>query len=729
MDNSLLLSRTNYFLTASDIDEQFVRSYIDELRTLIIEHNTHYYITANPLISDGEYDQLFALLVSRENRFPELITAQSPTQRLVGQKIDWFSSAAHLAEMSSLQNTYSAEDIIKRDEWLKRIQQKQDIADRSYIGEPKLDGMSVEIVYEFWSFVRAVTRGDGEQGEDITEHAKLLIWLPFFIEWLKTNPVIAFRGEIVMPKEAFSSLATTLTTSWTTFANPRNATAGTLRQLDTSLVKKRWLTVRVYDILYSEWTLSCINAQEQFHLFRERWLPIVDWMSTFSSIQEVVAWCTSPQTQQRAQDEEIELDGLVIKIVDFSTREQFWSTNHHPKRAIAYKFPAQQIVTQLEEVHFQVGRTGILTPVAQLTPVKLSGVTISRASLHNRAFIQERWLRVGDRVMIQRSGEVIPYIVSTLSDRRTGNEKEIIQPTHCPVCQHAVYLDDRALALWCGNISCDAQIKQRLEYAVSKNCLDISWLGPSLIEQLVNVGLLHTIADIFTLFTPEKKQMLRWLPGVADKKITQLEKEVFAHLPYQLRSVVNALGIRHIGEVGSRDLVEVYFSIKEASQRSVNSFVTYCLDEQTITWIHWFGKEMVASLQTFFLDTSNLAVLKQLEEAAVIDRNTGSQKKYSDLLAQIHIVITWSFDLSRDEIKKYLEAHGAIVQNTVTSTTDVLLVGEWWWSKREAAEKWWVSCLNSADFFQRFDLSPRKKQDSTVTEQQWVHIQQTSLFW
>jgi len=728
MDSSLLVSRTIYFLSKSITDEQLIRKYIVELSELIIDHNKHYYVTADPLISDHEYDQLFSLLKDREERFPELIVSESPTQALVGQKIDWYSTAHHLAEMISLQNTYSGKDITKWDEWLRRIKQKNEIADRSYIIEPKLDGMSVEIVYEFGFFVRAVTRGDGQVGENITEHAKLLAWLPLFIAWLRTTSTISLRGEIVIPKQAFLWLWDTLTTSGGSFANARNATAGTLRQLDTSLVKKRWLTVRIYDILYSEWNLSCKNANDQFKLFRERWLPIVEWIQNFSSIDEVTDWCLSPATQKQALEQDIELDGLVIKIQEFAIREQFWSTNHHPKRAIAYKFPAQQIVTQLEEVSFQVWRTWILTPVAHLTPVKLSGVTISRASLHNRAFIQERWLRQWDWVMIQRSGEVIPYIVACLPERRIWNEIEIIQPVSCPVCDHPVYLDDRALALWCGNISCDAQIKQRLEHAVSKQCLNISWLWHSMIDQLVNVWLLHTIADIFTLFSLENKQILRWLPGVAEKKIAHLEKEILWNKPYPLQRVINALGIRHIWEVSSRDLTDTYFSMVPKENRSTDSFFIYCSEELTLNWIFWFGKEMISSLQKFFQDTMNLSVFEQLESYMVIDWSEWSEVKASSRLAWKHIVITWSFNLSREEIKLYLESHGAKVQHAITTTTDILLTGSWWWSKREIAEKLWVTVLSMDELSKQFDLPWRGEEKQSIPKKPIQNTLQSSFF-
>jgi DNA ligase (NAD+) len=627
--------------------------------------------------------------------------------------------------MSSLQNTYSPDDIAKRDEWLRRIQQKQDIPEWTYIVEPKLDGMSVELVYEYGMFTRAVTRWDGESGEDITEHAKQLSGLPKEILALKTISVIAFRGEIVLTKDAFARLTWVMTTSWGTFANARNAAAGTLRQLDTSLVQKRWLTVFVYDILFVDGDIGCASAEDQFALFRTWWLPILDRLSSYTTIQEVMERCSSSETQQIAEQQRVDLDWLVIKIQEFSIRQLFWSTNHHPKWAIAYKFPAQQAITKLEEVSFQVGRTGILTPVAHLTPTQLSGVTISRASLHNRAFIQERWLYIGDRVILQRSGEVIPYIVAGLPERRDGTEKQIEQPKMCPVCAHPVYLDDRALALWCGNTTCDAQIKQRLEHAVSKSCLDIGGLWPSLIESCVNAWLIYTLADLFVLTTSEKKQIMRWLPGVGDKKIARLEEEIAQKKPYALRRVINALGIRHIGEVSARDIASAYMLSSEMHEKNVQEFICYCLQATTIEKIHGFWKEMIASLQHFFQDEDNTSVLTRLDAYDVIDRWSQENNVSSWLLTNIHVVITWSFSATRDEIANFLRTHGATIQPTVNQKTDILLAWVGWWSKRSLAESSWVPILTLEEIYQKFwlpQIAPESRSMPTPS------LQQASLF-
>lgn len=730
MEAKALIDRTMFFLEQASLEEQFVRTHIAELRELLVAHNTRYYQTSDPIISDTAYDELFLLLQTREDAFPDLMSSESPTQRLVGQKLEGFSSVAHLAVMGSLQNTYSAEDIDQRDAWLRRIQQKQDISAWTYIIEPKLDGLSVEIVYEFGVFTRAVTRGDGQMGEDITEHAKQLSWLPRKIQALSWMAAIAFRGEIVIPKDAFLRLASARTTWGTLFANARNAAAGTLRQLDTNLVRERGLEVFIYDVLFHSDPLPCGSAAEQFELFRAWELPIMDWLQTYSSIEDVIQRCGAPATKQHADEQRIDLDGLVVKIQEFTVREQFWSTNHHPKWAIAYKFPAQQIVTQLLDVSFQVGRTGILTPVAHLAPVQLSGVTISRATLHNRAFIQERDLRVSDRVLIQRSGEVIPYILNNIPERREGTEQPVVLPTHCPVCDHPVYLDDRWLALRCGNTACAAQVKQRLEHAVSKSCFSIDWLWPSLIASCVDAWVLKTIADIFVLFTTENKRILRLLPSIGDKKIAHLEKEIAGNVPYPLWKVIHAMGIRHIGEVSSRDLAANYLQDIAVNERSLETFLTYCAAEDLLERIHWFGKEMIASVRLFFADTINRAVFERLATYGVINRHESSEQGSSwGVLSDMHIVLTGSFPISRSELATCLRTHGAIIQESVTAKTTLLIAGVWGGSKRQQAEKWWVSLMSLEQVAMTYtlpELLTLKMSGQQDIPTPWV--QQASLF-
>lgn len=722
-----LIDRTTFFLTQTSHDEQFIRASIGELRSIIKQHNERYYLTSDPVISDGQYDQLFALLKEREEQFPELVTPDSPTQRLVGQTIEWFTSANHTATMGSLQNTYNGEDILKRDEWLRRTQAKEWRPDRTFVIEPKFDGMSVEIVYEFWVFVRAVTRGDGEQGEDITQHALWLRGLPKRIDALQDIETVALRGEIVMPRDAFARLDGTLTTSGSTFANPRNATAGTLRQLDTSLVASRWLEIVVYDLLFTSKPIETItNASERFAALQSRWFAVSDMIIYCTTIQEVVQFCLDEKTKQQAHASRIELDGLVIKINEFTTREQFGATNHHPKRAIAYKFPAQQIATQLLDVTFQVGRTGVLTPVAELAPVNLSGVTISRATLHNRAFIVDRWLMQHDWVVIQRSGEVIPYIVSVLSDRRDGTQKILEQPQHCPVCSHEVILDDQWLTLRCTNTDCDAQRKERLIHTVGKNCLDLWGLGPRLVELFVDAWLLATIADLPELFTAKNKQTMRSLPGVWDKKIDQIEQEFQQKSPWQLRRVVHALGIRHIWEVSARDLVDSWTQTLSGQPWNCTVFLSYVQDTEQLSTIYGFWPEMVASLVAFFHDRTNQLIFSRCDASWMIDWAwTWWFAMQVKPLASLNIVVTWSFGCGRDRLEQYLRDQWATIQAGVSSTTTFVIAGEWGWSKREKAQERGIRIVSLEEFAREWGSQERFYESQSVKPT----VQQASLFW
>lgn len=719
MQEKELIDRSLFFLSHSfDSYEQKI-SAIEELRTLLIEHNRLYYQQAAPCISDVDYDTLFLLLKQREEQYPELIVQNSPTQALVGQKLEWFVSSAHLATMGSLQNTYSPQDIQKRDEGLRRIQIKEWYNDWSFVIEPKFDGMAVEIVYEFGVFVRAVTRGDGEKGEDITAHAYWLWWLPKSIDIFRSIETVALRGEIVMPKEAFTRLEWIRTTSWSSFANPRNATAWTLRQLDTSLVATRWLEIRVYDLLYSSSALVRItNAREWFDFLDMQWFTVSSMLYYCSSINEVIAFCESEQTKQQAMKQSIDLDWLVVKINEFSMRWLFGATNHHPKRAIAYKFPAQQVATQLRDVSFQVGRSGILTPVAQLDPVQLSGVIIQKASLHNWLFIQERDLMLDDRVLLQRSGEVIPYIVACIPERRTWTERQILQPTQCPVCQHTVSYDIVAGGLRCMNSSCSAQLKQRLEYFVSKNCLDISGLWPRMIALCVDAWLLQDVADIFLL--PTKKQQLRTIPGIAEKKIIQLEQEIQKARTVSLDRILTWLSIRHIGSVIAQDIIAHYMQHTPIQKRNYSDFIQTMLDELLLVNINWIWPQIIASLKDFFSDISNVTLFHRLDTLWVLRRWDDVNILASDAL---RVVITGSFVLPRVVIERVLREYGIKVQSSLSAQTSYLIVGDNPGSKYQEAQRLWIASLSREAFL----ASQWIVLDSTMFGWNEI-IQQHSLF-
>lgn len=737
MDSVLLSKETEFFLTNTLYTDKDIIEAIPRLRAVIVEHNKRYYIDAAPVIADIEYDQLFLLLQEWEQQYPELISDDSPTRRLVWQLVEWFKETEHFALMQSLQNTYNADDIVKRHESLERIVHKWwEKCEWTYVIEPKIDGMSVELVYEKGKLVRWVTRWDGKKGEDITEHVKLLIDLPHYIHALKTVDYIAFRGEIVQPKEAFDRLVIEeKTTSWSTFANARNATAWTLRQLDTSLVRKRGLTCFVYDILYSSQSIDLlfntnshvIQTADLFWLFQQRWLPCLWLMWVDKGIDEVVAFCLDSTTKNQINQMSVVLDGLVVKVSQLLFREQFGSTHHHPRWAIAYKFPAEQISTKLLDVTYQVGRTWVLTPVAELFPVQLSGVVVKRATLHNRSYIIDLDLHRGDRVLIQRSGEVIPYIVSVLSDRRDGTEQPIDCPTHCPVCYHKVYLDEEAGTLWCTNLSCSAQLKQRLEHFVSKSCVDIEWLWPRLIEMSVDAWLLSTVYDIFLLLDNEKKARLRSLPWVAEKKIVQLCREIESKKNTVLWRILAWMSIRHVGVVIAQLLTRHYFAQVVVDKRSIESMRDFFMHQEAIAGIHWIWPQIVTSLQHYFSDVTNINLFRQLDHRGLIDWDDKVWKQdynQDQKLTTLSLVITGTLPYPRERIEQYFNDLWANIQQSVTKKTTYLIVGDNPWSKVTKAEELAVPTLSFFEFIHLYGIDvsilatyTHSKGDATLTQE------------
>lgn len=459
-------------------EEEFLQIYPD-LISLIGQHNKLYYIDSMPVISDTQYDELFAYLKKAEQSFPQHIRAESPTQRLTYQLQESFAQAEHPVPLLSLENSYDADDLKDWDKSLQNVLAKHqknnseesaegeaiipDMAPLTYTCEPKYDGISIELIYRNGEFTQAITRGDGYVGEDITANVKTVLSVPFFLKDRTIN-TLRVRGEIVMTKKGFARVNEERQANGEQlFANARNATSGSLRQLDTSITAKRGLVCYVYDVLESSTDAGATHA-ETLEFLKEQGFMVFPWLKRCTTIDTVITLCLDVHTKQTFEKQEIDFDGIVVKVNEHATRQILGETNHHPRRAMAYKFPAQQIVTKLLSVDRQVGRTGILTPTANLEPVMLSGVTISRASLHNADFIKDKDILLGDSVRIQRSGEVIPYVLSPVHNARTGQETEIEIPTHCPVCQTPVVRSKTDIHIYCPSSVCPAQIKGKIAY-------------------------------------------------------------------------------------------------------------------------------------------------------------------------------------------------------------------------------------------------------------------------
>jgi DNA ligase (NAD+) len=536
MSLSAQTQRLQKISTTSHLTE--LPSIKDLYQTLIdtlTEHNHLYYVQGAPIISDREYDELFDFLERIEEEFPYLISSNSPTQSLIGQVADGFNKANHKVPLLSLENSYSASDIFDFDERVKKILNKHGISTYQYRVEPKYDGVSIELVYQEGELVKAVTRGDGITGEDITTNVKTIKNLP---KQLSYAPALLYvRGEIMMPKSVWKTLNLHREQEGKEiFANTRNAAAGSIKLLDSGEVAKRNLSCFVYDVLYAE------NADGQVIdvPLETLNLPQVVLHTPPTDIHGIEAICLDPTVKTFLDEQDFDFDGLVIKVVNLhGERQLLGATTHHPRWSIAYKFPAEQASTQILSVDFQVGRSGILTPVAHLQPVKLSGVEISRVSLHNFDFIRNKDIKTSDFIWIQRSGEVIPYVVGVIKERRTGNEAPIEVPLFCPVCQSST--TRIGVFYYCTNPNCPAQLKEKIRYFVSKNCMDIQGIGEGIIDILVNKGIFHNVADIYKLERSELRILLRKFPGFGDKRIYDLMKQVKRSKHQPLWRVINAL--------------------------------------------------------------------------------------------------------------------------------------------------------------------------------------------
>jgi DNA ligase (NAD+) len=657
-----------------------------------------------------------------ESLNPDWIRADSPTQWLVGQNAvqEWFEQAEHRVPLLSLQNTYTPQDLADRDQsiatmiskaWEKSDPNHENIPERTFHVEPKFDGISVELIYEDGLFVQAITRGDGRRGDDITANAKTISNLPRRLcVWQDRPAVLHVRAEIVMPKSSFDRLNANKIAQWEqAFVNPRNACAGSIKLLDPQEVAKRWLQVWVYDILTvsENWVdfRNSIASQSLVFVALKRWgLPLYPREQTLSCIDDVIVLSQDPQTKWRFDTQDVEFDGLVVKLDDLSTQQLLWSTNHHPRRAIAYKFPAQQVSTRLNEVHFQVGRTGILTPVALLEPISLSWVTISRASLHNESFIRDRDIHVGDYVRIQRSGEVIPYVVGVDLSRRDRDQISVIHfPSQCPECHQETQLRDEAR--YCTNPSCPAIVIEQIRHRASKDCLDIQWLWDRLVEDLVRGWYLHGIADLYNL--ARYRTALISLPGIGTKTIETLFEQIEWSKHRPLWRVLHGLWIPHVGKKLAQDLQTAL--IQHYGEKTLNrdQIVAWLSDAAWLATIYGIGTETIKTLLEIM--NSDRSIIPALRAVGVWFELSPTHKPSGPLSWQI-FCITGSFALSREQIIQRLEQLGAVYQDTVSKSLDFMLVWDKPWSKAQKAQSLWI---------------PSQSLDELLGQEWWILIKTT----
>jgi DNA ligase (NAD+) len=650
---------------------------LNALKQVLKFHEYQYYVAANPLISDYEYDNLYQQLLQIEAANPDLISADSPSQRVGNSLNQQFETIPHLVPMLSLENSYNADDLNDFDRKAKEGAQLENI---NYCVEPKFDGASISLVYENDMLVRACTRGDGVAGEEITQNIKQIRSIPLSIP-LSSYGIqqMEIRGEVIMSKKSFDDFNQKLIAKQLpTLANPRNAAAGSLRMKDPKEVADRNLDAFIYHISF--YTLQTGASTPELLKTHSGSLELL-WNMGFrspqkekkliSNIEGVIDFCKDFEIERDSLPYEI--DGLVIKINDFALQEKLGMTSHHPRWAIAYKFKARQATTILENVEFQVGRTGAVTPVAKLQPVAIGGVTVSSISMHNEEYIKEKDLRLGDTVIIERAGDVIPQIVQSIGSLRKGTEKIIEFPTHCPVCDDALEKEETEAVWRCNNPACTAHIVERMIHFVSKDAMDIKSFGDANIRQFYELGLLKNIPQIYLLDFAQIGQ----LEGFGKKSVDNLKAAIEASKQQPLYRLIYALGIRYVGETTAKTIASQIHHILD--------LVT--LTEEQLQSFEDVGVKVAKSIRHYFAEEKNIILIKELEALGLNMIQTNATAVDGNLSGLNFLFTGTLTQLKRSEAEAMVEARGGHILSGVSSKLNYLVVGEDAGSKLEKAKK------------------------------------------
>jgi DNA ligase (NAD+) len=646
---------------------------IKKLREELNYHNYKYYVENNPVVSDYEYDQLLKKLEDYETKYPELITPDSPTQRVGEVPLEGFKTVQHKIPMLSLANSYTYEELKDFDERVKK-----NVDNVEYIVEPKIDGTGVTLLYENGIFIRGATRGDGIRGDDITQNLKTIYSIPLKLQGDILNNV-EVRGEVYMPLQGFKKYNKEQAKQGEIiFANPRNAAAGSLRQLDSRIVAKRPLDVFIYVVSYSDKDLSTHEkALEALKTAGFRTNPLI---KKVANINEAIKYCKELENKREKLDYEI--DGAVIKVNSLEKQKKLGATSKNPRWAISYKFTAKQSTTRLNDIAIQVGRTGTLTPVAILEPVKVGGVTVSRATLHNFDELKRKDIRIGDWVLVERSGDVIPQVVKTIQEKRTGIEKRKTIPKKCPVCGTKVLREEGEVAVRCPNKLCSARLKWRVKYYASRDAMDIDHLGGSTIDKLIEQGLIDNVADIYFL----KKEDILKLEGFKEKSAQNLLDSIEKSKKQDLSRLIYALGIRHVGKYTAQLVSSKYNSIDALENAT----------DEELKEIDGLGDKSAESIITFFTSEENKNLINRLKEIGVKTKNI---KKGNLPLDGKKFVFTGSLTkLTRPEASDLIKEKGGIVASSIGKDIDYVIVGEKPGSKYKKAKKINLKIINEKEF-------------------------------
>lgn len=634
------------------------KSSVQELRDLLNQYGYEYYVLDQPSVPDAEYDKLMNELIEIEESFPELKTADSPTQRIGGQVLDAFEKVQHQTSMLSLGNAFNEEDLRDFD---RRV--RQAVGDEfSYVCELKIDGLAVSLRYEDGYLVLGATRGDGTTGENITENLKTIRSIPLRI---KEPLSMEVRGEAFMPRKSFEALnEAKMERDEVPFANPRNAAAGSLRQLDPKIAAKRNLDIFVY-AMTDTGELEIDSHSESLNLLDELGFKTNRERQTCETIDDVIAYIESWQTQR--PELSYDIDGIVVKVDSFDQQAELGTTAKSPRWAIAYKFPAEEVVTKLVNIELTVGRTGVITPTAILEPVQVAGTTVQRASLHNEDLIREKDIRIGDYVVVKKAGDIIPEVVNVIEEKRTGEEQEFTMPTHCPECESELVRLEGEVALRCINPSCPAQIREGLIHFVSRNAMNIDGLGEKVISQLFREQLIKDVADIYTL----TKQQLIELERMGEKSADNLIAAIEASKENSLERLLFGLGIRHVGAKAAKTLAQHFETIDKLTKATYDELVA----------INEIGAKMADAIVAYFTQEEVQELIHELKEYGVNLTYKGpklvSVENVDSVFAGKTVVLTGKLEqLSRNEAKAQIEALGGKVTGSVSKKTDLVVAGE-----------------------------------------------------
>lgn len=660
-------------------DDLTIRQEIESLRQELEQHNYNYYVLDKPEITDNEYDTLMKALKELEAQYPEYDSPLSPTKRVGGEVLEGFTKITHDTPLLSLDNAFNAADLREFD---KRVK-KEVTGEISYVVEYKIDGLTVALKYVENILVTGATRGNGVVGEEVTNNVKTIKSIP-----LKLNsdlPVdLVVRGEVFMPKRGFQKLNETQTLMGKeVFANPRNAAAGSLRQLDSKIAASRPLDIFVFEVISGSQNLALTSHFESFEKLKAMGFKMVTPVK-FNDIESVIQYCD--QMVEERHQLSFEIDGLVIKVDDFEQRRHLGVTVKSPKWAIAYKFPAELAETVINEIRVQVGRTGVLTPLAEFNPVKVAGSVISRATLHNKAYIAEKDIRVGDTVYIQKAGDVIPAVVSVKLDQRPDETKAYEFPKSCPICETAVIQIEGEAAVRCPNEECPAKIKRKLTHFVSRSAMNIDGVGESVIDTLIENDLIENIPDLYCL--SEKREALIAIERLGEKSVENMLVAIEQSKQNDLYRLIHGLGIPLIGEKAAKSLAQHFGSLAELLKA----------DFETLRNISDFGDKMANSLLSAL---SNSEFKEQIERLRALGVDLRSEQRIDQegVFAGKTVVVTGTMQkYTRDEIKSIIESQGGKASGSVSKKTDMVVAGENAGSKEEKAKSLGIRIISEAEF-------------------------------